>query len=116
MFVILFSLFACSEKTTDSSTSEVQDTAADLSESSETSTSSSEELEEYIDGYCTYAVRCDLYVSNDTCAEYLSNQDWYDGCSVVDTEALDTCLSWFAGLECSESGWITECDEFYSCD
>jgi len=116
MFILLISLFACSEKTTDSSTSDAQDTASDSSDSSSDSSDSNEGMGEYIDGYCTYAVRCSLYASTDVCAEDISSQGWYDGCSIVDTAALDACLSWFSGLECSESGWIAECDEFYSCD
>ena len=133
MFTFALSfLFACGEKSTD--TAETTDTTEETTDTAEESTedtssgSSSEgypgeetaegvgEMGGYLSSYCTeYAMRCGLYTAEEDCVNDMSS--WYNStCVIVDTDALDTCVTWLSELSCDETGWIDECSNFYSCD
>ena len=132
MFTFALSLFfACGEKSTD--TAETTDTTEESTDTAEESTEDTpsgssggypgEEIEEgigemggYLSSYCTeYAMRCGVYSSEEYCVNEMSS--WYNSsCVIVDTDALDTCVTWLSELSCEETGWIDECSNFYSCD
>ncbi|MAA80211.1 MAG: hypothetical protein CL916_13235 [Deltaproteobacteria bacterium] len=124
MFTIALSfLFACGEKSTDTAVStETTDTAEESAEETEVSYPGSEESEGigemggYLSSYCTeYALRCGVYSSEEYCVDEMSS--WFNNtCVIVDTDALDTCMTWLSELSCEETGWIDECSNFYSCD
>ena len=133
MFTFALSLlFACGEKATDTAeatetTEESTDTAAESTEDTPSGSSSGgypgEEQAEgvgemggYLSSYCTeYAMRCGVYSDEEYCVSEMSS--WFNNsCVIVDTEALDTCLTWLSELSCEETGWIDECSNFYSCD
>ena len=132
MFTLALSfLFACGEKATDTAetTEETTDTAEESAEESTEDTSSGSsggypgeeaegigEMGGYLSSYCTeYAMRCGLYSSEEYCVDEMSS--WYNStCVIVDTDMLDTCVTWLSELSCDETGWIDECSNFYSCD
>ena len=124
MFTIALSfLFACGNKSTDTAeTTETTDTAEETSEETSESLPGTEESEgvgemgDYLSSYCTeYALRCGVYSSEETCVREMGS--WFNNtCTIVDTDSLDTCLTWLSELSCNETGWIDECDQFYTCD
>ena len=124
MFTLALSfLFACGEKSTDTSTETTDSTTEESVEETTEETSGSYpgsegigEMEGYLSSYCTeYALRCGVYSSEDYCISEMSS--WFNNtCVIVDTDALDTCVTWLSELSCEETGWIDECSNFYSCD
>ena len=70
---------------------------------------------EYVNFYCSeYAVPCGVYYDVASCKQEL-NEVWFDGCSVADVAALQTCVVWLGTLSCEYEGWIDECDDWLDC-
>ena len=126
--LLLGILLACGEKTEDTGVEESTEetTATDTEEEAEETNETGEEAEtggaesiestyeDYQTVYCDYAIRCELYTSQEECiADAFS---WVpEGCVVVNQEEFDICTGWFSELDCSYQGWIDECSTFFEC-
>lgn len=120
MLTFIFSFFfACGEKTTDTAESITTDTAEETTEENTEETTDSNnigDMGEYVSAYCTsYALRCGVYGTQESCENDVAA--WYNStCSIIDTDALNTCVDWLSEFSCEDIGWIDECDQFYTCD
>jgi len=73
-------------------------------------------VEDYVTTYCsTYAVPCSGYPNVPDCVDFMMAVH-FEGCEVVDMDALVECDRWVSGITCDETSWLPACDEFIACD
>lgn len=107
-----FFFVACgsvSEPSKDSPQKSIEDTAVTDSGASLIT------LDEYVEIYCeSLGVGCGIYTTMEECRIDL-NTGWFNGCEVVDHDALELCADWISSLACDEEGWISECSDRFEC-